>query len=284
MRHVFRSVWIYYAISCAWAWLAWSPLVLGSDGLKLIQAHASLPVFTCIGTLGPLFACFISHRVESGDWRAVRLLPSSRSQWLWLLIGPLLVLGSLFVIFPALISKGSPAGWHWHPAVLAGLWLPMFNYNLLGGPLFEEFGWRGFLQARLQKAMTPWVAAICVGILWAAWHFPLFLVHWSSASPLTYVVIVIGLSSLMAYAFNASGQSVVVAILMHSAFNAASRFLGPFLGETPTREHPSGELLIAFAFLITAIFVVVLTRGRLRAPASRGSRRVCDVMIGSRRL
>jgi membrane protease YdiL (CAAX protease family) len=33
------------------------------------------------------------------------------------------------------------------------LWLPMFNYNLLGGPLFEEFGWRGFLQAHLQKIM-----------------------------------------------------------------------------------------------------------------------------------
>jgi uncharacterized protein len=270
MRQMFRSVWLYYAIACGWAWLAWSPVVLGLDGLKLIPVHAPLPVFTCIGTLGPLFACFIAHRVESGGWRAVRLLPRSRQQWLWLLLGPLLVLGALFIIFPILISKESPAGWHWHPAVLTGLWIPMLNYNLFGGPLFEEFGWRGFLQARLQKAMTPWVAAICVGIMWAAWHLPLFLVHWISASPLTYVSILIALSSLMAYAFNASGSSVVVAILMHSAFNAASRFLGPFLADTPTRAYPSGELLIAFAFLILATLVVVLTRGRLSASSGNG--------------
>lgn len=32
----------------------------------------------------------------------------------------------------------------------------MFNYNLLGGPLFEEPGWRGFLQPRLEEIMHPW--------------------------------------------------------------------------------------------------------------------------------
>jgi membrane protease YdiL (CAAX protease family) len=70
------------------------------------------------------------------------------------------------------LSKDSLTHWHWHPAVLTGLFAWMFSYNLLGGPLFEEFGWRGFLQARLQQVMPPWVAAICVGVLWAAWHAP----------------------------------------------------------------------------------------------------------------
>jgi membrane protease YdiL (CAAX protease family) len=184
-------------------------------------------------------------------------------RWLWLLIGPLLVLVTFFVGFPALLSKGSPAHWHWHFAVLSGLWVPMFNYNLFGGPLFEEFGWRGFLQPRLQQVMPAWIAAVCVGMMWAAWHAPLFLARWSSASPVSYGFIVIGLSVLMAFAFNASGGAVVVAILMHSAFNASSRFLGPFLGDTPTREHPAAEWLIAVAFLTAAAVVVLLTRGRL---------------------
>jgi membrane protease YdiL (CAAX protease family) len=140
----------------------------------------------------------------------------------------------------------------------------MFNYNLLGGPLFEEFGWRGFLQARLQQVMPSWIAAICVGILWSAWHAPLFLATWSSASPLTYILIVIGLAQLIAWGFNASGGAVLVAIMMHSAFNASSRFLDPFLRDTPTHEYPSGGMFIAFAFLATAALVVVLTRGRLK--------------------
>lgn len=264
-RQVIKSVVLYYAIACGWAWLAWSPVVLGTAGLKLIDISPSLPVFSCIATLGPFLACFITYRIEFGSWRAVRLWPPLRWPWLWLVFGPCLVLLSFFAIFPALISRGAPASWRWHPAVLMGLWIPMFNYNLLGGPLFEEFGWRGFLQNRLQQVMRPWVAAIAVGTMWAAWHLPLFLVAWTSSSVLTYFFIMICLAILMAFAFNASGRAVVVAILMHSAFNASSRFLDPFLGRTPTRTHPSGEVFIGLAFLIPAALVVTATRGNLGA-------------------
>jgi hypothetical protein len=90
MRQAFKSVSLYYAIACSWAWLAWSPEVLGSDGAKLIQPHASLSVFTCIAKLGPSIGCFIAHRVETGNWKAIRLLSRNRPQRLWLLIGPLL--------------------------------------------------------------------------------------------------------------------------------------------------------------------------------------------------
>jgi len=133
----------------------------------------------------------------------------------------------------------------------------MFSCNLLGGPLFEEFGWRGFLQARLQQVMPPWVAAICLGVLWAAWHAPLFLVRWSSASPLVFILIEIGLSKLMGLAFNASGGAVLVATLMHSVFTL-------FFGNSLTREIPSAEMFLAFAFLAMGALAVVITRGRLK--------------------
>ena len=184
----------------------------------------------------------------------------SSKGWLWLVLGPLLVLMAFFLVFPAFVSKGSPTHWHWHPAVLLGLWFPMFNYNLFGGPLFEEFGWRGFLQVHLQAIMPPWVAAICVGVMWALWHAPLFLISWSSSSPSTYILIMVGLSILMAYAFNSSGRAVVVAILMHSAFNASSRFIDTFLDRTLTRENPSPEMFIALAFL-TLVFSLYSSRG-----------------------
>lgn len=262
-KQLVRSVAIYYSIACGWAWLAWSPVVLGTGGLKLIPVTASLPVFSCIATLGPFLGCFIAYRIEYGNWRAVRLLPSSRLRSLWVLLGPFLVLMTMFVVFPALISSGAPDHWHWKPSVLLGIWVPMFNYNLLGGPLFEEFGWRGFLQARLQREISPWLAAICVGVMWAAWHLPLFLVAWSSASPFSYAFIVVSLSIVFACAFNSSGCSVVVAILMHSAFNSSSQFIGPFLGSTSTRKDPSGEVLLGISFLLVALLAITLTRGRL---------------------
>jgi hypothetical protein len=65
-RELLKFVLLYYAIACGWAWLAWSPVVLGMNGLKLIHITPSLPVFSCIATLGPLLGCFITYRVEFG--------------------------------------------------------------------------------------------------------------------------------------------------------------------------------------------------------------------------
>ena len=108
LKQLSRSVAIYYLIACGWAWLAWSPVVLGTDGLKLLPITASLPVFSCIATLGPFFGGFIAYRLEYGNWRAVRLLPASRLRSIWLLLGPMLILLAMFVLFPALISRGGP--------------------------------------------------------------------------------------------------------------------------------------------------------------------------------
>lgn len=107
-KGVWKSVALFYAIACGFAWIAWSPVFLGPDGLKLFKTAVSVPVFVCIGTLGPLVACFVIHRVQTGNWRAVRLLPPSRLQLCWVFLGPLLVLFCFFSVFPALISKGGP--------------------------------------------------------------------------------------------------------------------------------------------------------------------------------
>lgn len=270
------SHWKYIGLYCAIAfgstWLIWLPGVLGKDGLSWLPIEPSIPVVISVGTIGPLLAAYITHRLQTGNWRAVRFLPRAKMGFVWLLFGPLLVVATWFAVFPALISKGPPSSWHWHPSVLAGIFVPMFNYNLFGGPLFEEFGWRGFLQPRLQKLWPPWTAAIAVGAIWSAWHLPLFLVHgWTNASVLAFFLIQIGLSTVMAFAFNASGKLIFVAILMHSAFNSSGRFLDSYLDGTPLRAYPSGDVLAAAAFLLFGLGLIFLTRGRLVA-SSRPNR------------
>ena len=55
--------------------------------------------------------------------------------------------------------------------------------NILGGPLEEEFGWRGYPLLRVAARTGNAVAAILVGVVWSAWHLPLMLAHvWASAS------------------------------------------------------------------------------------------------------
>ena len=259
-----KFIAIFYVMACGVSCVLWAPLVLGKNGLRLLKTAPDLFPWAIPGTLGPLVACCVTHRFETGNWRVVRVIPSQLRQICWIFLGPLLVFACVFLVFPALMSKGDPRTWHWHAKALAAIPGYMFGYNLLGGPLFEEFGWRGFLQSRLDRLLPPWVAAICVGTMWAVWHFPLFLVRgWTSVSPLVFLFIMIGLSFVMAFGFNASGQSIITAVLMHCAFNVSPLRIGDYLQGTALREDPAGDWLISCSFWLVGVVLLLLTHGSL---------------------
>ena len=70
---------------------------------------------------------------------------SSRAfQWIWLVLGPLLIVFSRVFVFSALFTESSPGTWHWHIGALAGIWIPMLNYNLFGDPSLKSSAGEGF--------------------------------------------------------------------------------------------------------------------------------------------
>ena len=58
--------------------------------------------------------------------------------------------------------------------------LPSLLPLILIGPLSEELGWRGYAQTRLQMRWNPLVSGVVVGMVWAIWHLPLFLMSGTS--------------------------------------------------------------------------------------------------------
>lgn len=145
------------------------------------------------------------------------------------------------------------------------------NYStLLGGPLNEEPGWRGFALPRLQERYGPVMATIILAPLWAAWHFPLFQIQgWSSATPWQFLLILIGISFLMTAAANLSKFSVIVAMVLHAFFNTSSRLGNALKSGLPIRAP---EMLI-YTFTVftcgTVIGLAVIrwqrTAGRIRS-------------------
>ncbi|HKJ53679.1 MAG TPA: CPBP family intramembrane glutamic endopeptidase [Gammaproteobacteria bacterium] len=85
------------------------------------------------------------------------------------------------------------------------------------GPV-EEIGWRGFALPLLQRRMAPLYAALLLGVIWAFWHLPAFLLGGTPQSAWSITPFFIGtiaLSVIVTPLFNRSGGSILLAGIFH---------------------------------------------------------------------
>lgn len=152
----------------------------------------------------------------------------------------------------------------------AYLFLPvMAQYFFFGGGMGEEFGWRGYLTPHLQSQNSPLRAALLVGCLWAAWHFPLFWMGHHNGGELVYlhlekVLRACALSVSFAWIFNSTRGSVLLAALMHATTNA----WGQTYSLTPDAAggflHSQRILDLLAIGCWVAMAVVLVMRGKLK--------------------
>lgn len=261
-----KQLLVFFAFAYLFAWMFFLPLGLSKAGLGWIPLNLSLPIMTVLGTLCPSVAALVTLRVTARRWPKPRRIEHPLRLGVTLLLCPLII-GAVFAVSPAvLLIKGPVATLHWR----ALLSFSVFDYStVIGGPLGEEPGWRGFALPRLQRLMQPWKASLLLGILWACWHLPLFLcLSWTSSSFPHFMLILVGLSVVMTFLFNFSGQSVLVAICAHAMFNTISRWQAALLGDAPLRENLNPELVIGICGVLAGVFLILFTKGRLALAAA----------------
>lgn len=258
----------FFGFTIVSTWLLWLPLVLSGQGLGWLPVTLPMP-WVLPGTFCPTLVALWLHRRATGNWRAFTLWPGAVPFGVGLGTGALLI-AFAFVVAPGCwLAQGGPGSVSW--AALAGFPAATWRALTMAGPLGEEAGWRGYALPRLQRSFGPWRGTLVLGVLWAGWHLPLFLIPgYGGGSFMNYLALVAALAFVMTMAWNLSRGSLPVAILLHAVFNASGAILGGFIGEGGVRPSSAPLTTIVVCFWVLAGVLLVVTRGRLawrQAPA-----------------
>lgn len=97
--------------------------------------------------------------------------------------------------------------------------IPAILLSIVANPApVEELGWRGFALPLLQRKFSALNASVILGLIWGAWHLPVFFVYGAPYTPATiplYAVQAISLSIIMTALYNATGGNILLAFLFH---------------------------------------------------------------------
>jgi membrane protease YdiL (CAAX protease family) len=266
LRHAARRrpLVTFFTLAFGLGWLVALPLVLSPAGVGAIQ-HSLPEEWLMLFASTPTIAALWTQWLIAGDFRICRL----GTPWRRVLLGAgggLALALLAFAIVPALVlSNGAVGALGWSAIVTASLPWWSNPFNLLGGPLNEEPGWRGFALPRLQARFAPLTATLLLGAVWAAWHIPLFFVQgWLSVPVWAFGLLIVCLSVLMTWAFNHSSGSVIPAVLMHAVYNSSFSILVGLCRGVPTREP--GLIWYVVGAVLTTLIAIAVTRGRLGYP------------------
>lgn len=185
--------------------------------------------------------------------------------WLFALLFP--ILWSNVGVVPAILGD----------ATLEVLPMPLWQYvasflivALIAGGL-EEFGWRGVLQPMLQRRTSALLAAVVVGLIWVAWHLPLFVLFegldYQVSNLHVYTVDLVCQAVLLAWIYNRTGGSVLPCVVFHAAGN-----LPAFLGT-------SGEVGGVLGFISEHAAIMLLVLAAVAVVAVEGHRHLADESV-----
>jgi membrane protease YdiL (CAAX protease family) len=251
----------FFVLTFALAWLpligsalGWFPPILLAFGPSLAAVIVTA-VATGRSGLRDLLRRVILWRVRPG-WYAVALLASI----------PFLL---AVVYVNVLLGARPPTTAQFGAWGSLGVLFLVYLINPFGGA-WEELGWRGYALPRLQGRHTPLVASVILGVLWSAWHLPMFIsgmIAWPMA------LTIMAMSVVWTALFNQTRGSALIAFLFHVAFDATGDWtFAMFQGA----DRVGMYWLMAVGAVVVAAAIVILGRRTwlTRMPVTPGDPRV----------
>jgi membrane protease YdiL (CAAX protease family) len=277
--------WTFFLITFALSWLIWAPAIILPDMSQFAT------IFISLGASMPSLTAFIltyqKERID-GIKRLLKRGIDYKIGKIWFiptfLIIPVCIFGS-FVLSMFIDNRTAELFDFsmWTTAIM--IFFLMFPIILfIGGPINEEFGWRGYSLDGLQSMWHPLGSGLILGTIWAVWHLPLFFMPGSSQNLLLVylpiaaalqIVIIILMSIIFSWLYNNTGGSILVAILFHNMWNVSFNVLMSLIfmqfgitdpSQVSTLDQSSlnsastliisSNLFISLAFILIVILII----------------------------
>lgn len=276
-----RSLLAFFSLTFAAAWLAWGAAAAIGGGAPAASPRGvlSAAVFL-LGVFAPgLVGLALTERAEGRA--ASRALLGRIFRWQvdarWYLFAVAYI--PVVKLLAALAHRLLAGEW---PRFGATPWFAMAAAIVVSTwvQAGEEVGWRGYALPRLSRRFGLGPAGILLGVVWAAWHLPLFFAFpagstFGQSFPL-YLLQVTALSVAAAWLYWRTGASLLLVMLLHAAVNNTT---GIVPSGVPGAADPFAFSASLVAWLTTALlwiaaaFFLVRMRGISALPEAEAATR-----------
>lgn len=240
----------YFALTFVWAWAFW--YAAAGSGSGALRA----PLFL-VGTFAPsLVALALTARAQGRDGVRSLLGGIVRGRvsvpWVVFAVGYV----AAIKLGVAVVHRVGTGAW---PRFGDDPWLLMLAGVVVSTPVQagEEVGWRGYALPRLAERWGLGRASLLLGVVWAVWHLPLFLIAGTDTTgqsfPL-YLIQVVALSVAIGWLYGNTRGSLLLVMLMHSAVNNTKDIV-------PSAVPGAGEPWALSTSLVAWLTVVLLWIG-----------------------
>ncbi len=258
-----RQVVVFLLLAAGLSWWTWPLTLLNPTSTALVPWGPTIAALIVTGLafgrheLGRLAGRMVRWRVGPG-WYAVALL------------GPVVLLGVPVLVLMA--TGARPDVTEPFPGV-ATLLLVFAVRFAFGGALGEEAGWRGFLLPRVRRRYGLLAASLVVGVVWMAWHLPLFLSGPATDQrpPLQFALWGLALSVVFAWIYERTDGNLLIVMLFHGMVDTFASLVFPLFIDGGDYGRLFWFLVVAM--WLTAAAVVALDRRSApgRAPSAPGA-------------
>jgi len=256
-----KEAYIFLGLTLVLSWFVfWGPLALFKIPAISFVSNVKGPtwaiaLFIIGGFVPSLLAIFLTWKREGvfGLRLLGRRILQFKLGWRWYVYTFLIVIAGTVgqLIINKLLGNTFPGSLF---LAQLGFFLPL----LVLGPLSEEIGWRGYALGRLQTRWNALISSLIIGLVWALWHLPLFLMVGTSQHELglPFIGFLVGFmanSVFYTWLYNNTKQSLWSAILFHWLYTYAMQVM-----LSGVIRSPLYNWLEYLPYVIMALFVLII--------------------------